>query len=129
MISAILELNSKFLENAKKRLELESALYLSPQKKLVLSNLPLVENEKNVNLTLFNFKNLKFLTVFAFGSITFDLLKNRNKFQYSRGNILTTTLKTTAFRILLLNCFYYLFLTDYDKFYSIIYHKQKNNKI
>ena len=119
----IFSLNEKFLSNAKLKLTVESNLFLSSQKKIILNHLPLVEKEKEICLSLFNKDKLPFLLSFALTSILYDILKNIKTWK------MTLVSRNVALRLLLINSFHYLFLVDNEKFYSIIYFNQQSRRL
>ena len=117
----IISLNEKFISNSKQKLAYESNFYLSTDRKQVLQHIPLVQKEKEICINLMSKNNIPVLTSISICSIVFDIYrKNRN---------IRNILQNTVFRLLMINCFYYYILIDYDKFYSIIYYKQIVDKL
>jgi hypothetical protein len=118
VVQTIHEIKERLMSNAKLRLISESNLYLSQEKKAVLANLPLIENEKIKSLSIFRNDNYPIILGLVLTSICFDLLNTKNKVK------INNLIRSTTLRMLAINCFYYFFLIDYDKFYSVIYYKQ-----
>ena len=115
------ELKEKLISNTKLRLISESINYLSPEKKAILSNLPLLEHEKINTVSIFKMENFPMILGLVMTSVCYDLILCKNKVK------IFNLFRSTTFRMLAINCFYYLFLIDYDKFYSVIYYKQLKN--
>jgi hypothetical protein len=118
MFQTLHETKEKLMSNTKLRLISESNLYLSQEKKAVLANLPLIESERINSLSIFRMDNYPIMIGLVSSSICFDLVKTKNKVK------IINLIRSTTLRLLAINCFYYFFLIDYDKFYSVIYYKQ-----
>ena len=115
----IFSLNEKFLSNVKNKLTIESHLYLSNEKKIILNHIPLVHNEKNISVSLLTLNNLPLLVTFILTSVSLDLLRKNMRLNFIRIS------RNASLRLLIINSFYYMFLVDNEKFYSIIYYKQR----
>lgn len=112
------EIKEKLMFNAKLRLISESNLYLSQEKKALLGNFPLLESERIKSLSIFTKENFPILLGLLLTSVCYDLIKTKNRMK------LINLIRSTTLRMLAFNCFYYYFLIDYSKFYSVIYYKQ-----
>lgn len=115
----IFSLNEKFLSNVKNKLTIESHLYLSNEKKIILNHIPLVHNEKNISVSLLTLNNLPLLVTFILTSVSLDLVRKNMRLNFLRIS------RNASLRLLIINSFYYMFLVDNEKFYSIIYYKQR----
>ena len=115
----IFSLNEKFLSNVKNKLTIESHLYLSNEKKIILNHIPLVHNEKNISVSLLTLNNLPLLVTFILTSVSLDLVRKNMRLNFIRIS------RNASLRLLIINSFYYMFLVDNEKFYSIIYYKQR----